>query len=433
MNGMTTTMTEANSRLSQQVHDFVRRGFSAKSGPRAAQFTSETIWKRFRELGTELWLDSGNFHDVSEVWTREFSALTTNNTLLNREIQTGRYDNLILEAAELLSGFPGLSEHEQLLELDFILNATHALHLVERFDAYVSVEEHTDLADDVEKAVQYARRYYAICPERFYVKIPFTPAGLLATRRVRREGIPVNHTLGFSARQNYVVTRLAQPSFVNVFLGRLNSFVADNALGNGDYVGEKATLASQAAIRELRETKGFSTRQIGASFREWEQYVNLAGIDVITAPPKVAEQLVAREDEIPPIRSRIEEKYQPGVKADVDPARIRLDTLWAIDEKLISCLDALEEEDLDAFDPKQLVVFFHTHGCPDLLVQWTKSQVVTSREEGKIPRLENWTNLLKEGRIGLDSLMNLAGLNSFTADQKEMDHHVCEIWRTAKP
>ena len=129
----------------------------------------------------------------------------------------------------------------------FILNATHGLRLVERFDAHVSVEEHTDLAHDLEQSVEYARRYYAICPERFYVKIPFTPAGLLATRRVRQEGIPVNHTLGFSARQNYVITRLALPTFVNVFLGRLNSFIADNGLGSGDYVGEKATLASQQA------------------------------------------------------------------------------------------------------------------------------------------------------------------------------------------
>jgi len=82
----------------------------------------------------------------------------------------------------MLSGFEDLTEQEFMLEITFILNATHGLRLVERFDACVSVEEHTDLATDVDRAVEYARRYYAICPERFYVKIPFTPAGLLATR-----------------------------------------------------------------------------------------------------------------------------------------------------------------------------------------------------------------------------------------------------------
>ncbi|MBN1360449.1 MAG: transaldolase family protein [Sedimentisphaerales bacterium] len=427
-----TTSTKAQSQLSQKVHDFVRQDFAPAFGRRQEEFESNPLWGQFRDLGTELWLDSGNFDDVGEIWTREFSALTTNNTLLNREVQTGRYDDLILEAARLLSGFSELSDSEQLLELAFILNATHALRLVEKFDACVSVEEHTDLAHDVEAAVEYARRYYAICPERFYVKIPFTAAGLLATRQVRKEGIPVNHTLGFSARQNYMITRLAQPDFVNVFLGRLNSFVADNGLGSGDYVGEKATLASQRAVRALRDSQGVSTRQIGASFRSWHQYTSLAGIDVMTAPPNVAGQLLAQRDGLGEIRSRLDERYRPGIQAGVDPARVRLETLWDIDDELVACVDALEEEDLDAFSPQDLVNFFQAHGCGDFLIHWSDEQVATSRQEGKISKLENWADALEEGSIGLDSLMNLAGLNSFTSDQQAMDNRVCEVWKRAK-
>lgn len=427
-----TTTTKTNPKLSQQVHDFVRKDFSPQFGQRTESFPSDPRWKRFRELGTELWLDSGNFEAVGQIWTREFTALTTNNTLLNQEIQTGRYDELILQAAELLQGFPELSEHERLLELAFILNATHALRLVEQFDAYVSVEEHTDLAHDIEGAVEYARRYYRICPERFYVKIPFTAAGVLATRRARKEGIPVNHTLGFSARQNYVITRLAQPWFVNVFLGRLNSFVAQNDLGNGDYVGEKATLASQAAVRRLRQSKGVSTRQIGASFRSPDQYVNLAGIDVITAPPKVAGQLLEQGDRLPTIESRIDKDYQPGINAGLDPQQVRLGTLWDIDEKLVACVDAIEREDVDAFGPEELINSFQAYGCSDLFVHWSNEQIATSREEGKIPKLDNWQEVLADSSIGLDSLMNLAGLNSFIGDQEEMDKHVSEVLKRAE-
>ena len=176
------------------------------------------MWQRFRALGGELWLDSGSIDDCKKLWTREFSALTTNNTLLNKEIQTGRYDQLIGECAKLLSAHPQLTEKQRILEIAFILNAYHGLRLVEQFDCFVSVEEHTDLAGEVDLAVDYARRYYAICPERFIVKLPFTPAGLLATRRLSSDGIPINHTLGFSARQNYVIARIGQPKYVNVFL-----------------------------------------------------------------------------------------------------------------------------------------------------------------------------------------------------------------------
>jgi len=428
---MTTATIKADSTLSRAVHDFVRRDFSPHYGQRKAEFVTDPLWRRFVDLGTQLWLDSGNFEEVAQVWTREFSALTTNNTLLNKEVQTGTYDDLIAEAADLLSGFEDLSEREFILEMAFILNATHGLRLVEKFDAFVSVEEHTDLAHDVERSVEYARRYYAICPERFYVKIPFTPAGLLATRRARQEGIPINHTLGFSARQNYVITRLARPNFVNVFLGRLNSFISENDLGDGEYVGEKATLASQDVVRSLRQGRGFDTLQIGASFRSWEQYVRLAGIDVITAPPKVAKELHQRKDELLAIESRLGDNYAPGIRDSVDPRRIGLDTLWYVDDELINCVDDLEHEDIDSFDGEDLVDFFESHGCSGLLVRWSNAQVATSAAEGKIPRLSNWADALADRSIGLDSLINLAGLNTFAADQKEMDTHVMDVLRRA--
>lgn len=424
---MTTATIQAGSQLSQQVHDFVRRDFSPRFGQLETEFRTDPFWAQFPDLGTALWLDSGNFDEVERVWTRDFSALTTNNTLLNREVQTGTYDGLIAEAADLLSGFPDLTEREFMLEMAFILNATHALRLVERFDAYVSVEEHTDLAHDIEQSVQYARRYYAICPERFYVKIPFTPEGLLATRRARQEGIPINHTLGFSARQNYVITRVAWPDFVNVFLGRLNSFIVENDLGSGDYVGEKTTLASQQVVRSLRTGRGILTYQIGASLRSWEQFLRLAGIDVITSPPKVAAELGEKAGTLPPVENRRGENYVPGINEEVDPDSIRLDTLWYVEDELIDCVDMLGQEDIDSFNAERLVDFFEAHGCHDFLVRWSNHEIATSAEEGKIPRLSNWVDQLTHRSIGLDSLMNLAGLNNFIADQREMDDHVRDV------
>ena len=430
---MTTTTISAGSKLSQQVHDFVTRDFAPRFGELENEFGSDPLWQRFRELGTELWLDSGNIDAVKTLWTREYSALTTNNTLLSKEVETGVYDSLIAEAAALLSAFPDLTEREFRLEMAFILNATHGLRLVERFDAHVSVEEHTDLAHDLEPSVEYARRYYAICPERFYVKIPFTPAGLLATRRARQEGIPVNHTLGFSARQNYVITRLAHPTFVNVFLGRLNTFISDNGLGSGDYVGEKATLASQQAVRSLRADRGFETRQIGASFRSYEQFLNLAGIDVITSPPKVAGELLSRRNELPPIENQLGQNYVPDIDHDVHPEEIGLDTLWDIEDRLVACVDDLEHEDLDSFNAEGLVEYFEAHGCNDFLVRWSNPEIATSAREGKIPKLSNWVDQLADRSIGLDSLMNLAGFNSFAVDQKRMDDHVEQVLRKTSP
>ena len=414
-------------RLADRLHVFVRKSFTPRFDTLGEAYASHGLWRRLRELGTDIWLDTGSIEDSARLWTREMSALTTNNTLLNREVQTGVYDSLIIHAEGLLSQHAELAERQRMLEIAFVLNARHGLKLVERFDARVSVEEHTDLAGDVDSAVEYARRYYAICPERFLIKIPFTPAGLLATRRLSNEGIPVNHTLGFSARQNYLIARIGRPQFVNVFLGRLNSFVADNRLGDGSYVGERATLASQAVIRNLRRTYGVPCRQIGASFRAGAQLRDLAGSDVMTVPPKVAQEFLELELAPGDLTDRTGQEYCPPLAEGVDPAAVGLESLWDIGPELPACVDALENENLDAFTPADLVGFLADHGCGDVLVSWSDGQVAVSAAEGKIPRLESWRSALEDKSIGLDSLMNLAGLNSFAADQKAMDDRVAGV------
>jgi transaldolase len=424
-------MAEDRANLAEEVRQFLRKSFKPEFGKLKAKFGSDPLWQRLRQLGTELWLDTGNMDEAGKLWTQQFSALTTNNTLLNREVQTGKYDSLMADIAALLEPYE-LSEKEKMLEIAFMLNAWHGLRLVEKFDAFVSVEEHTALAGDAERAVEYARRYHAVCPERFIVKIPLTPAGLLATRKVAGEGIPVNHTLGFGARQNYIIARTGKPQYVNVFLGRLNSFVKDNGLGDGAYIGERATLASQAAVHSLRQQGKTTSKQIGASFREGGQVRDLAGIDVMTMPPKVAEQFKELGLSPKDLTDKTEADYAVGVTKQADIEKVRIDTLWSIPDELPQCIDALERENLDDFSTDDLVEFLADHRCGDIIVPWTDEQIKVSTKEGKIPKLDNWKELLGLAKIGLDALMNLAGLNSFATDQKAMDDRVRDVLSRSK-
>jgi transaldolase len=410
----------------QRVRDFVLEGFDPRYGELSGSFPSHPVWRKLRELDTELWLDTGNIEDVKSLWTQEFTALTTNNTLLNKEVQTGSYDQLIGRANDLLAPYD-LGEEDLILEIAFILNAYHALRLVETFDAYVSVEEHTALAHDKARAIEYAHRYYRICPERFIVKIPFTPEGLLATRSVAAAGVPVNHTLGFSARQNYLITRIGRPTFVNVFLGRLNSFVADNELGSGDHVGEKSVLASQREVAQLRDESGVITRQIGASFRSGEQVRDLEGLDVLTMPPKVAKAFLDLNLTPMQVTDRTMDTYRPGIRQDVDQQGYGLDTLWDVPEAFVSCVDGLAKQNLEGWSGPEVVEYFHQEGCADVFPRFTDDERRRSRREGKIPRLSNWKRELESGRVAVDSLMNLAGLNSFVADQGAMDERIRSV------
>ena len=255
--------------IASRVHELVREGFDHEFGKPRVPMKADAHWRAIRDVGTTLWLDTGDMEEATRLWVAEFEALTTNNTLLNKEVQKGIYDGLVGKAAAAIREVaPDLEQPELLLEVAFVLNAYHGLRLVEQFDAHVSVELHTDLAHDVERTVAYGKRYYDICPERFYVKVPLTPAGYLGARKLAECGVPINFTLGFSARHNYVAALLSRPSYVNVFMGRLNAFVSDSGLGDGRNMGEKATLYTQRVLVGLRAAELRRRPAVPARLRE---------------------------------------------------------------------------------------------------------------------------------------------------------------------
>src|SRR5207237_88015 len=109
------------------------------------------------------------------------------------------------------------------------------------------------------------------------------------------------------------------------FLGRLNAVVADNGLGDGKMVGEKVTLASQAAVRELREAyDDIPTQQIAASLRNAEQMVSLAGVDVYTIPPKAVQEFYAHGYTPDSLTSRLNEQYEVKLADSADKSSIEV-------------------------------------------------------------------------------------------------------------
>ncbi len=408
--------------LGSDMHAWVLRDFEPSFGKKS--FAADARWEAVRKAGSELWLDTGDVEGIQKLWKREFSALTTNNTLLNKEVQRGQYDQLVRDTAkELRARESSISEDMLVLETAFVLNAWHGLRLVEEFDAFVSVEEHTDLAHDIELAVLYAKRFYAICPERFIVKLPLTPEGLLAMRRLRKDGVPINFTLGFSARHNVLAARIGNPTYVNVFLGRLNAFTSDRKLGSGDGVGEKATIASQEQLRALRDKGQAETKQIAASMRGGEQVWTLAGTDVLTIPLGVAEEYHTSTRAPVAGRGPASADIEPGVDADA-ARRLHFEKLWDVPNTFHKAMDALCAEDLDTMSGPELVQCLHDNGVRDLFPKYSDEEIDHFRNDGKIPNLDRWRKRLEAETTALDSLLNMSGLYSFATDQKALDDRV---------
>jgi transaldolase len=404
--------------LSETVHRIAFQEISP--GKPSEEYQSDPLLARLKELGTELWMDTGELELAQSIWKNELTALTTNNTLANQVVQSGVMDDVIQETVSKLGeAASGLSRDELVMEIGFVINCRIALRLVEAFKVKVSVELHPSISRDIEKSVEYGKRYFRVCPEYFIIKVPLTPEGLLATRKIRQENIPVNFTLGFSARQNYLAARLSNPDYVNVFLGRLNAVVADNAAGSGEWVGEKVTLHTQNAMSEVRDKHvDVETRLIAASIRNGDQVATLAGMDIHTIPPKAMKEFQESGRTPDQIKETDGTTLSPDVSSGHDWSA-RVAELWEMDGEFRKAVDRLMARgDLDQMSGEGLEQFCKENGL-DLFHPFSEQDLKKIQNDGKIPKLVDWS-----GSIALDDLMTQSALQSFTKDQNALDARI---------
>tara|TARA_B100000686_G_C16730125_1_gene940168 strand:- start:465 stop:1700 length:1236 start_codon:yes stop_codon:yes gene_type:complete len=405
-------MNTASPKLEDAVHELACEKIDQSENE---TFGSSPLLTRLTELGTELWIDTGDLHLARSIWKQELTSLTTNNTLANQVVQTGVMDDMIRKTASRLRNIVSdISEKDLVMEVGFVINCRIALRLVQAFHKKVSVELHPAVSRDIERTVYYGRRYFRVCPDYFNVKVPLTPEGYLAVRKLRKENIPINFTLGFSARQNYLAARLSNPDYVNVFLGRLNQVVSDNSCGSGKYVGEKVTWATQKVLWSLRKIENsISSHLIGASIRNGEQLVSLAGIDVLTVPPKAIREFLDSSDNN--IVSGSEIDWKPEITSGFEKFQI----LWEVSRSFQEFVDDLvSSNDIDRFGSEDLLRVINKHGI-NLFYPFSENDLRKIYDQGKIPKLVNWPE-----KIALDDLMTTSALNSFAKDQRTLDNRI---------
>ncbi|MGZ5354185.1 MAG: fructose-6-phosphate aldolase [Actinomycetota bacterium] len=112
------------------------------------------------------------------------------------------------------------------------------------------------------------------------VKVPMTPAGLTAGKRLVADGIRVNVTLVFSPAQAILAAEIGA-YIVSPFVGRMDDVASDG-------------MDALRRICDIYEVQGYETNVLAASLRHPMHIVEaaLAGADIATMPFPVFQQLV---------------------------------------------------------------------------------------------------------------------------------------------
>ena len=112
------------------------------------------------------------------------------------------------------------------------------------------------------------------------VKVPMTPDGLAAGKRLVDDDIPINVTLVFSPAQAILAAEIGA-YIVSPFLGRLDDVASDG-------------MDLLRRICDIYQVQGYETNVLAASLRHPMHVVEaaLAGADIATMPYAVFKQLV---------------------------------------------------------------------------------------------------------------------------------------------
>ena len=237
--------------------------------------------------------------DIEAIHGHRPQDATTNPSLLYHAAQMPAYRHLVEEAAEQASDLGGSHAQmaEEFIDQLFVLFGSEILKVV---PGRVSTEVAASLSFDTPGTVAKARKLISLYQkkgvprERILVKIASTWEGIRAANELEQEGIHCNLTLLFSFAQA-VACAEAGVTLISPFVGRIYDWYKKEGGGKEIAPDEDPGVASVTRIYNYYKKYGYKTQVMGASFRNVNQIVRLAGSDLLTISPELLDQLEQAE------------------------------------------------------------------------------------------------------------------------------------------
>ena len=239
--------------------------------------------------------DTGDIDAIKQFTPRD---ATTNPSLILAAAQIPTYQNLIdrsLKESREVMGAAASAEEVVREALDEIC-VTFGKEILKIVPGRVSTEVDARLSYDTEATIAKARkliglyRMAGIGTDRVLIKIASTWEGIKAAEKLEREGIHCNLTLLFGFAQA-VACAEAGVTLISPFVGRILDWYKKST-GRDSYPGpEDPGVLSVSKIFNYFKTYGYKTEVMGASFRNTDEIIELAGCDLLTISPGLLDQL----------------------------------------------------------------------------------------------------------------------------------------------
>lgn len=246
--------------------------------------------------------DTGDLEAIRQFTPRD---ATTNPSLILAAAQIPAYQDLIdrslRESRQAIGSEAGADAvvSEALDEISVIFGK----EILKIVPGRVSTEVDARLSYDTEATVAKAHKLIGLYEQagigrdRVLIKIASTWEGIRAAERLEKDGIHCNLTLLFGFAQA-VACAEAGVTLISPFVGRILDWYKKKT-GRESYAGpEDPGVLSVTQIFNYFKTYGYRTEVMGASFRNIDQIIELAGCDLLTIAPALMDQLRSTEGEL---------------------------------------------------------------------------------------------------------------------------------------
>jgi transaldolase len=241
---------------------------------------------------TTIVADTSDFKSIAQYLPQD---ATTNPTLIYQGCQNSDYLPLVDEAIVYAKQHATSTTDILPLALDKTF-VNFGLEILKQIPGRVSIEIDARLSFDINKSVDKAKAIIALFEahhidrSRILIKLASTWEGIMAAKKLEKENIKCNMTLLFSLPQA-IACATVKATLISPFVGRILDWYKKKENKDQYLPHEDPGVLSVTQIYNYYKKFGYSTQIMGASFRNKEEILQLAGCDLLTIAPKFLEEL----------------------------------------------------------------------------------------------------------------------------------------------